>query len=455
MYRPDKNYMRDPSTVSKRIYIGNLDESVTKENLEELFKKHGNVLGVDVHRGFGFIQYEEDKGAQLAIQNQHGVMFQGRKLNVKQAIDNKNKGGFGLPPNSAPSGNDPPPPGIGISLGPNKPGMGGLPQKPDGPPPRKRGRGGMIGGWGVGRGGGGIMPMDRDPSPGTDDRDYRGTSPYYGGRDEKYTSPKIGGYVPPPIDRKTALPVRNDCEIIVVSKMLTEFAEYIEHRLKSIGLTVDLLFPNEDVPIGRVLANISSRGCLYAILVMPINEEHRSLTLNILHGIPQEHRNMPVDDAIQLIARNFDTYVRGEKSGGQSTVAIGPAPLANERHPEAIQILLNLLADNRQLTTLQYDRVIKYLQDRREFQYKQEVGEAADEANNPTKEAELQNRIMNILNKTGANPAPPTLSTISPNIANSAPKNSAPILNDPSVQKALDSLLQGNILKNISGNNRF
>lgn len=52
-------------------------------------------------------------------------------------------------------------------------GMGGLPQKPDGPPPRKRGRGGMIGGWGVGRGGGGIMPMDRDPSPGTDDRDYR------------------------------------------------------------------------------------------------------------------------------------------------------------------------------------------------------------------------------------------------------------------------------------------
>lgn len=52
-------------------------------------------------------------------------------------------------------------------------GMGGPPQKPDGPPSRKRGRGGMIGGWGAGRGGGGNMPMDRDPSPGTDDRDYR------------------------------------------------------------------------------------------------------------------------------------------------------------------------------------------------------------------------------------------------------------------------------------------
>lgn len=66
-----------------------------------------------------------------------------------------------------------------------------------------------------------------------------------------------------------------------------EYAEFIEKKLKNIGLVVDLLFPNEDVPIGKVLANISSRGCLYAILVMPVNEERRSLTLNVLHGVTQ------------------------------------------------------------------------------------------------------------------------------------------------------------------------
>lgn len=66
-----------------------------------------------------------------------------------------------------------------------------------------------------------------------------------------------------------------------------EYAEYIERRLKQCGLSVDLLFPNEDVPIGRVLANIASRGCLYAILITPQNEEHGSLTLNILYGSPQ------------------------------------------------------------------------------------------------------------------------------------------------------------------------
>lgn len=66
-----------------------------------------------------------------------------------------------------------------------------------------------------------------------------------------------------------------------------EYAESIEVRLKKLGLTVDLLFPNEEVPVSRVLAKIASRGSLYAILIMPQNEDHRSLTLNILHGQPQ------------------------------------------------------------------------------------------------------------------------------------------------------------------------
>jgi hypothetical protein len=44
----------------------------------------------------------------------------------------------------------------------------------------------------------------------------------------------------------------------------------------------------------------------------------------------------------------------------------------------AVQVLLNLLADNRQLTVLQYDRVIRYLQDKREMQLQLELGDAKD-----------------------------------------------------------------------------
>lgn len=74
---------------------------------------------------------------------------------------------------------------------------------------------------------------------------------------------------------------KKNCNLI---HFYREYAEYIERRLKKLGLTVDLLFPNEDVPLGRVLANISGRGTLYAIVVTVLNEEHRSITVNVLHG---------------------------------------------------------------------------------------------------------------------------------------------------------------------------
>ncbi|XP_015610099.1 uncharacterized protein LOC107274966 isoform X2 [Cephus cinctus] len=283
---------------------------------------------------------------------------------------------------------------------------------------------------------------------------------------------------------------KNDCEIIVVNKSITEYAEIIEMRLKKMGLSVDLLFPNEDVPLNRVLGNIASRGCLYAIVVTHINQEHRSLTLNILHGLPQEHRNMPIDDAINLISRDFSNY----RSGGRSVPL--NVPLTVDRHPDAIQVLLNMLADNHQLTVLQYDRVIKYLEVKREEQVQVELGDTKDlptttslTASDP-KQAELQSRILNILNsnKTGSMapvpspvPAPvplPSSTAWAPvSHSGSAPSSSAsnssntiststagppgattntstgvspsPLLNDPTVQKALDSLLQGNLLKSI------
>ncbi|XP_076248798.1 nuclear receptor coactivator protein neosin [Calliopsis andreniformis] len=267
---------------------------------------------------------------------------------------------------------------------------------------------------------------------------------------------------------------KNDCEIIVVNKALTEYAESIETRLKKIGLTVDLLFPNEDVLLSRVLGNIASRGCLYAVVVTPINQEHHSLTLNILHGLPQEHRNMLVEDAINLISRDFANY----KAGGRSVPL--NTPFANERHPDAIQVLLNMLADNHQLTVLQYDRVIKYLEIKREEQVQVELGDVKDLPTTTTtltvsdpKQAELQSRILNILNsnKTSSSapapspvpaptaaptPVPPATWGTAASTATTASTTTtttgvspSPLLNDPTVQKALDSLLQGNLLKSI------
>lgn len=230
------------------------------------------------------------------------------------------------------------------------------------------------------------------------------------------------------------------------------------------GLTVDLLFPNEDVPIGKVLANIDSRGCLYAILVTPANEENRSITVNILHGDAVEHRNMPVEDALKLINNDFQDRMRYDRMNSgplmPTAVQITPttayaAPPLNTLHPEAIQTLVNLLADNRPITVLQYDRVIRYLQERREYQLKAEIGDAPPDMEIPAPvdpEAELQKKIMDILNKPSithsvVKPVAPVIPK--PVVRSATPSTSSSgqpqLLNDPKVQKALDSLLSGSL----------
>lgn len=87
MYRSDKHFMKNPATASSRIYIGNIAEAVLAPDLEDKFKPHGKILGLVLQRGFAFIQFENENQAQAAISSEHGSLFFGRKLNVKQAVD--------------------------------------------------------------------------------------------------------------------------------------------------------------------------------------------------------------------------------------------------------------------------------------------------------------------------------------------------------------------------------
>lgn len=278
------------------------------------------------------------------------------------------------------------------------------------------------------------------------------------------------------------------------------YAENIEARLKRNGLSVDLLFPNDDVPIGKVLSNIASRGSYYAILITPENQERNSITVNVLYGVPAEHRNMPSDDALNFICKDFQDKVRTEQEKAakyRASMSAGPGNShmmynthsLQDKHPDAIQNMLNLLANNRQLTVLQYERLIKYLTERKELQIKYELGEDTDSVSASSllsgkskaeSEKELQKKIMDILNKPSIVPpknkilpepeketrsggfssfgnmtiaaAAASASSATSKVAttagggssnNSAPlSNAAPkLLHDPKVQKALDSLL--------------
>lgn len=77
--------------MSKNLYVGNLSFQTTADELREVFGQFGNVTRAQVvtdrdtgrSRGFGFVEMSE--GAEEAIANMNGAMFQGRTLTVNEA----------------------------------------------------------------------------------------------------------------------------------------------------------------------------------------------------------------------------------------------------------------------------------------------------------------------------------------------------------------------------------
>ncbi|XP_039283648.1 nuclear receptor coactivator 5 isoform X2 [Nilaparvata lugens] len=496
-YEGATKIIRDPSTVKSRIFIGNTPSNVTKKNLEDIFSPYGQIIAIVLNRGFAFLQFSNEDSANSAIEKECGTMCGGKKLDVKHAVvfkknrnDDKDQDRGGRERSPIRERDD---------MNERMP-MGGFKEQPFN-------RHEMVmrnERFGPGPGFGGDFPVTDYPM-GVGNF----LSGFMGMRENDGVFPQAENIFPavnkgPFPDRQAMMGPResfrphnqpanihtdriNDCEIIVLNRSITMgYADYIERRLKEIGLTVDVLFPNDDVPLGRILANISGRGALYAIVITPTNEQHRSLTVNILYGQHQEHRNMPLEDAVSLIRRTFQSYMRGER---ELPGTIG----GYEVHPDAIQTLFNLLKENRQLTVLQYDKVIRYLQDKREKQLKLEVGDDASdlpslkESNSNSnsasaavpvvKQQELQSRIMNILKKKGAVPAADEAPAPVPapdqwrGAASEPPANShassanthvpsanqqqqqqppAPLLN-PNVQKAIDSLLsKGDLLRSLN-----
>ncbi|XP_074599707.1 nuclear receptor coactivator protein neosin [Brevipalpus obovatus] len=119
------------------------------------------------------------------------------------------------------------------------------------------------------------------------------------------------GPPPPPPD----LP-GNDVEIIVVSKDQWGYAEMIERRLRDDSPIkfIDLLFLRSPRDISMTLNDLFERQTLYAIVISPQNEKHRSCTVHILHN-QTEHRNIPIEEAIPMIRSDFLAFLSRGNGG--------------------------------------------------------------------------------------------------------------------------------------------
>ncbi len=85
--------------MGTRLYIGNLPYSMTDADLHDLFSSAGPVKAAEVIRdrdtgqskGFGFVEMENQDGADEALRTLNGTSFQNRQIRVDEAGD---RGGY-------------------------------------------------------------------------------------------------------------------------------------------------------------------------------------------------------------------------------------------------------------------------------------------------------------------------------------------------------------------------
>jgi RNA recognition motif-containing protein len=88
------------------IYVGNLSNSATEDDLRQAFEAFGQVSNVNIikdrfsgeSRGFGFVEMPTKTEADAAIEGLNGQEINGRAVNVNEArpkADNRRGGGGG------------------------------------------------------------------------------------------------------------------------------------------------------------------------------------------------------------------------------------------------------------------------------------------------------------------------------------------------------------------------
>jgi RNA recognition motif-containing protein len=70
-----------------KLYVGNLNYSVTNTELEQLFASFGDVKQVNIigDKGFGFVEMSSSSEAEKAKDALNGSEFKGRTLKIDEA----------------------------------------------------------------------------------------------------------------------------------------------------------------------------------------------------------------------------------------------------------------------------------------------------------------------------------------------------------------------------------
>ncbi|PWA14807.1 hypothetical protein CCH79_00014510 [Gambusia affinis] len=86
-------YDRSPYTVPPmvKIFVGNLPQEATEDEIKELFEEHGTVTECAIIKNFAFVHMDDRKAATKAIRTLHQHKLHGTAINV-EASHGKNQG---------------------------------------------------------------------------------------------------------------------------------------------------------------------------------------------------------------------------------------------------------------------------------------------------------------------------------------------------------------------------
>ncbi len=89
--------------MGKKLYVGNLPDSATEQDLSDKFAAYGTVKSVKLitdrdtgrTRGFGFIEMVSEAEAHAAIDSLNGTDYDGRPMKVNEARPQQSRSGGG------------------------------------------------------------------------------------------------------------------------------------------------------------------------------------------------------------------------------------------------------------------------------------------------------------------------------------------------------------------------
>jgi RNA recognition motif-containing protein len=98
--------------MNKRLYVGNLSNEVTENDLTHNFSTVGKVVSVAIikdkysnqSKGFGFVEMETEEEARKAIDQFNGGELQGKKIVVSEAREPRKDSGGGFGRGGRPGG---------------------------------------------------------------------------------------------------------------------------------------------------------------------------------------------------------------------------------------------------------------------------------------------------------------------------------------------------------------